>query len=74
MLANKDLYEEMKAVEDVITKIEDPVKKAELKQGNLMLKLLHNIRTNLVALMNAKGVELVKPRRTSGDDVKDETK
>ena len=69
MLSNKDLYEEIEKVDKII---EDPnadtatILKGILKVGSLNAKLMHNIRTNTVAVMKKFGIELVKPA-TAGD-------
>ena len=59
MLSNTDLYDEIKKIEAIET--DNIVNKAFLKIGTLALKLLHNIRTNQVAIMKNSGVELAKP-------------
>lgn len=59
MLRNKDLYEEINQIEELAKKEGDNFKKALLKIGTLGLKLLHNIRTNLVSLMDKLGADKV---------------
>ena len=59
MLRNKDLYEEINQIEELAKKEPDVFKKALLKIGTLGLKLLHNIRTNLVSLMEKIGADKI---------------
>jgi len=63
MLANAHLHEELKKVENVIKNEKDSFKSCVLKIGDLMLKLLHNIRTNQVEMMKKMGIELLKSNR-----------
>jgi len=51
MISNKDLHEELEALSKVIEKLDDPFSKAQLKASELQIKLLYNIRTNMVTVM-----------------------
>lgn len=65
MLSNKHLWEEIKEAENVIAqdKIDDVTfKKVQLKLDTLQLKLLHNLRTNTVAVMKHFKIEMIKPK------------
>jgi len=64
MLRNKDLYAEITQIEELAKKENDNFRKAVLKIGTLGLKLLHNIRTNLVSLMTKIGAEKVIAQTT----------
>lgn len=67
MLTGKDLNEEIRKIEDVITNEKDAVKQAMLKSQVLILKLLVSLRANTVAVMRYFKIPLVKPR--GGDRV-----
>lgn len=62
MLANADIFEELEAVEKVRDGLKSEYEKAQLKCAVLTVKLLHNIRSNMVAVMKAQGIELIKPK------------
>jgi len=68
MLTNKDLYTELKFMEEVAEKEKDIYKKYIIKGIILQLKLLHNIRTNQTLLMQTLGATKIQPK------VKNETK
>jgi hypothetical protein len=59
MLRNKDLYEEISQIDEIVKQEKDIRWKALLKIGTLGLKLLHNIRTNLVSLMTKLGADKI---------------
>lgn len=65
MLTNKHLFEELRKVEEQIKQVEttDPVQAAQLKVATLAVKLLHNLRTNMVAIMRHYGIKLVPSGR-----------
>jgi len=67
MISTVDLFKEIKIAEDVIVAEKDAYKKAMLKTQVLTLKLLHNIRTNMVLTMDKMGVEKVKSERRTDD-------
>lgn len=76
MLSNRDLYAEIEAIEKNIEvvdkfiadmdegyeKIMLKIKKDELKTHTLNLKLLHNVRANMVTIMKHFKIELLKPQ------------
>jgi len=62
MLSNIHLREEQEAIEKTIREVTDPYQKAMLKGVNLVLKLMHNIRTNQTAMMDKIGAERIKPK------------
>ena len=62
MLKNQDLYSEQEKIEQAIEEVENLFQKTLLKVGSLMLKLLHNIRTNQTSMMNKMGADKVKPK------------
>jgi len=70
MISTVDLYKEIKIMEDAVKKEKDDFKKASLKAQILNLKLLHNIRTNTVKVMEHFQIEKVKPKKT--EDVANE--
>lgn len=61
MITTNDLNKEIKILEDVVRTEKDINKKATLKSQVLILKLLHNIRTNIVKVMEHYSIEKVKP-------------
>ena len=63
MLKNKDLHMEIEAIREVAKGLEDPVEKAKLTAMTLQLKLLHNLRTNMVETMRFFKIPLVKSKR-----------
>lgn len=63
MLSNRDLYKELEKIDEVIAKEENTFKKAVLKGISLLIKLAHNQRTNQVAEMRHKGINLVESKR-----------
>ena len=71
MLSNRDLYAEIEAIEKRMEKMKDGSEKDMLKIGTLYLKLLHNIRANMVTIMKHFNVELLKPqtKKEEGTDV-----
>ena len=62
MISNKDLYKEIKLMDDFVAAEKDVYKKTLIKGVTLVIKLLHNLRTNTVAVMKHQGIELIKPR------------
>jgi len=58
MISTKDLYEELAVIEEVIEKTTDAYKKAQLKALSLQLKLLGNIRTNMVTVMKHQNIPI----------------
>lgn len=67
MISNKDLYDEIKKIDDTIEQdaISDiEFKKASLKAQTLNLKLLHNLRTNMVTVMKHNNIEFPKARES----------
>ena len=66
MISTEDLYGEIRLIEDLIQKdtITDlEFQKALLKLSILQTKLLHNMRTNTVKVMDHLKIEKVKPRK-----------
>lgn len=63
MISTNDLYEEINGIEELIKNEKDPYKAAMLKVGVLQLKLLQNIRTNTVKVMEKFGIERIKPKK-----------
>ena len=63
-LTSFDLFKEIEKIEKVIEEEkQDILLKSLLKAQVLTLKLLQNIRTNLVLIMKAKGIPLLKTKR-----------
>lgn len=62
MLSNQHLREEQEAIEKTIREVTNPFEKSLLKGINLVLKLMHNIRTNQTAMMDKMGAERIKPK------------
>lgn len=62
MLANEDIYEELEAIELMREGLKSEYEKAQLKLAILTVKLLHNIRSNMVTVMKHQGIDLIKPK------------
>ena len=60
MLTNQDLHEEIDALDKQCESMEEGYEKASLKTSILLLKLVHNIRTNQVSIMKAQNIPLKK--------------
>ena len=65
MISTVDLFKEIKIMEEVVKNEKDGYKKANLKAAVLNLKLLHNLRTNSVLIMEKLGAEKVKAERSN---------
>ena len=63
MLANEHIHAETEYIESVREKLKDEYQKASLKGLVLIVKLLHNIRTNMVVTMKHEGISLVEPKK-----------
>ena len=62
MIANDDLHKELAVFDEAIAKEKEPIVKHLLKMGSIIIKLLHNIRSNQVTDLKSRNVELVKPK------------
>lgn len=62
MITQNDLYKEIKAMEKVRDAENDPYKKALLTSNLMIIKLLHNLRTNSTTIMNHYGIQKVEPK------------
>jgi len=62
MLSNEDLYDELETIEKVREGLKSEFEKAQLKALVLGVKLLHNIRSNMVTVMKHQGIDLIKPK------------
>jgi hypothetical protein len=65
MLANKDIHEEQTYLENTRKSLKSEYEKAVLKAFSLIIKLLHNIRTNQTAVMRNQGIKLVESEKHS---------
>ena len=66
MISTVDLFKEIKVMEEVVKTLQKAGKDegaANLKAKILTLKLLHNLRTNTVLIMDKLGIEKVKTER-----------
>jgi hypothetical protein len=72
MISTVDLFKEIKVMEEAVKAEKDVMKKATLKAAILNLKLLHNIRTNTVLVMDHFGIQKVKSERTNEQPKKQE--
>jgi len=61
MIANRDLHSELEAIEKVMEGEKDEFKKCQLKAMTLQIKLLSNIRTNMVTIMKHMNISMKKP-------------
>lgn len=71
MLTNQALYEEITAAEKVREDTTDDVAKALIKMAVLQVKLLHDIRSNQVAIMEHTSVPLKKGVKRDTDKPKE---
>jgi len=62
MLKSPDIFKELASIEEVRKGLKSEYEKASLKCFDLILKLLHSIRTNQTQIMRAQGIQLVKPK------------
>ena len=67
MLSNKHIYEELQKIDEVIAKVKDDEAKALLKSNTIIIKLLHNIRTNLVSMMKKYDIPLIEGGKQTED-------
>ena len=58
MISNNDLHEELSVIEEVVKNETDVYKKASLKAQSLQIKLLYNIRTNMVTIMRSLNIPM----------------
>lgn len=58
MISNNDLHEELSVIEEVVKNETDVYKKASLKALSLQIKLLYNIRTNMVTIMRSLNIPM----------------
>lgn len=72
MISTVDLFKEIKIMEEIVKGEKDVMKKAGLKAQILNLKLLHNLRTNSVLVMEKLGVAKVKTEKVSEQPRKQE--
>lgn len=63
MISNKDLNEELQILGEVIEKLDNPYEKAQLKASELQIKLLYNLRTNMVTVMKHLNVPMKSNER-----------
>jgi len=68
MLSNKHLYEELQLLEATCSNCKDVTTKALLKSNILMIKLLHNVRTNQVVAMTANDISLISARKSHEEE------
>jgi|WetSurSiteA1Bulk_404760.scaffolds.fasta_scaffold54611_2 hypothetical protein len=68
MLSNQHLYEELQQLEKICKKCPDEVTQALLKSNIIMIKLLHNMRTNQVVSMRANDIDLVQSKKRVDDE------
>jgi hypothetical protein len=58
MISNRDLHEELEKIEKAVVEAESDYDKAMLKAQSLQVKLLYNLRTNMVTTMRALNVPM----------------
>ena len=78
MISTEDLYKEInkydELTKDSVTEITDlQFKQAMIKVSILQAKLLHNLRTNTVRVMDHLKVPKAKPRNPRGHDNREQT-
>jgi DNA-binding protein Fis len=64
MITNKDINEEITAIEDSVEagKIKDVYQVAMIKLETLKLKMLMSMRTNQTSMMDKMGVKKIEPQ------------
>jgi hypothetical protein len=72
MISTNDLYQEIGAIEKALEKniTTDEAIKMQLKIGTLVLKLLHNQRTNMVQIMKKIGAQTIEPKEKKDEEKK----
>ena len=60
MIANRDLHTELEIIDKVIKEEKNDYKKAQLKAASLQIKLLSNLRTNMVTIMKHLDISMKK--------------
>lgn len=73
MLKNKDLHDEIENIREVSKNLKDPFQQKLLLGITLELKLLHNLRTNMVEVMKHLNISLVKSKRRISVEEQDTT-
>lgn len=74
MLSSVDIHKEIEIAEET-TKNSSVAEIATVKLLTLVIKLLHNIRTNQTEIMKKQGIELKEPKtREKTDDGKEKPK
>ena len=68
MISNVHLYEELKWLDGVCNKCSDETTKALLKSNILVIKLLHNMRTNQALALKGSGIDLIPSKRSEDED------
>ena len=68
MISNKHLHQELEWLEGVCKKCTDDTTKALLKSNVLIIKLLHNMRTNQALSLRGSGIELIPSKREQEDE------
>jgi hypothetical protein len=61
MVKNTDIYKEIEKIENINVSDNAEYRKATLKLQALTVKLLHNLRSNMTAVMDKLGVAKVTP-------------
>lgn len=74
MLSNRDTHSELEKIDEVIKNGKpEEVQKANLKATSLLIKLLLNVRTNMVTIMKSyMKIDLIKPDRREDNDNSEE--
>ena len=65
MIANKDIHLEIETMEKVRDSLKDDYQKAILKAAIIQVRLLHNVRTNQIIDMKARGVEIPSVKKNT---------
>ena len=68
MIANRDLHVELDKIDKVIEEEQDEYKKCQLKALSLQIKLLSNLRTNMVTIMKHLKIPMKSPSEAVGKD------
>jgi hypothetical protein len=68
VISNKHLHEELQWLDSVCNKCQDDTTKALLKSNILVIKLLHNMRTNQALALTGSGIDLIPSKRATDED------
>lgn len=72
MIKSSDIFEEVQKALTEVEKDGSVYEKAQIRLLSIVVKLLHNVRTNQTEVMKKQGVELKKPEDQEGQEGQEE--